>query len=658
MDKTTSINLGGLNFIIEESAHEKLTDYLKTVKKHLGKDIDPEEVLADIESSMAEKLKNNLTSYKEVVTVKDIEALIKVMGTAEDFNREVGPEEENIQAKDEETTSNSTKRKLYRDTDNAIISGVSAGLAAYFDIDPIVFRLLFVALVFANGFGLLAYLIFWIAMPEAKTASQKLEMHGQTPTIASLEKLSKFGKDLKANSRKHWQQLSAFGKILYFPFMLLGRLWEGLKKLWSKIWPIIRFVFGLFLIAGTFIGIIAIGTGSLYLLLQTYSDYRISFIPVTDLISAVPFSLMVASIFLALAIPTILLLLAGVSIVRRKNSLSFTVAAILIAIWMVATIAGSALALNYTPEVINRINNYPAIQTTSIKINGSDAQELVATGNIQIFIDPQSAETAVLEGRLVDLESIETTYENGRLNLVKKNIPEQKCLDCVRQSVTLKISGKNLNKIDVTDGTYVNLKNINQSSLNITSSNGSYVNLTGAIPNLKLTAKQANITAHDQSSDLIDVSIFESDSEIVLSGQTKKLLIHSANTDKYTSLLANNLTSQEVELSLDSPLTIINGQTPVINFNKNSTGILFHQNSQLTNQNSKTWLIANYQPLDSFEYSRQLEKINNRTDRKSITYKIIGDQEQGYLIKQDHLSPEEFERMSIRFSSALNLDRY
>ncbi|HNW55596.1 MAG TPA: PspC domain-containing protein, partial [bacterium] len=177
MDKTTSINLGGLNFIIEESAHEKLIDYLKTVKKHLGKDIDPEEVMVDIESSMAEKLKNSLTSYKEVVTVKDIEALITVMGTAEDFNREVGPEEESTQTK-EDSEASGIKRKLYRDTDNAIISGVSAGLAAYFDIDPIVFRLLFVALIFANGFGLLAYLIFWIAMPEAKTASQKLEMHG------------------------------------------------------------------------------------------------------------------------------------------------------------------------------------------------------------------------------------------------------------------------------------------------------------------------------------------------------------------------------------------------------------------------------------------------------------------------------------------------
>lgn len=656
MDKTTSINLGGLNFIIEESAHEKLVDYLKTVKKHLGKDIDQEEVMADIESSMAEKLKNNLTSYKEVITNKDIEALISVMGTAEDFNREVGPEEENTQTKDEDEPAG-IKRKLYRDTDNAIISGVSAGLAAYFDVDPIVFRLLFVALVFANGFGLLAYLIFWIAMPEAKTASQKLEMHGQTPTIASLEKLSKFGKDLKANSRKHWQQLSAFGKIFYLPFMLLGRFWEGFKKLWSKIWPIIRFTFGLFLIGGTFVGLITVGTGSLYLLLQTYSDYRISFIPIADLISTIPFSLIVTSAFLALAIPIILLLLAGISIVRRKNSLSFTMAAILIAIWMVATIAGSALALNYVPEVVNRVNNYPTTQMTSIKITGSEAKELLVNGNIQIIIDPQGNQPAVLEGRLVDLEGIETKYENNRLTLAKKNIHEQKCLDCIRQSVTLKIGGKNLNKVTAIDGAYVNLKNIDQPTLEVNSSNGSYIDLTGQISNLKLTANQANIVANSASSELIDTSILASDSEIVLAGQTKKLIIHSSNTDKYTSIIANKLSSQEVELLLDSPLTIISGQSETINFSKGSTGILFHQNSKLNNI-SKTWLISNYQPLDSFEYSRQLEKTNNHDYQKSITYKIIGNEEESYLIKKDTLTPDELERMSIRFSSALNLDRY
>ncbi|HNW56068.1 MAG TPA: hypothetical protein PKN62_03310, partial [bacterium] len=484
-----------------------------------------------------------------------------------------------------------------------------------------------------------------------------LEMHGQTPTIASLEKLSKFGKDLKANSRKHWQQLSAFGKILYFPFMLLGKLWEGLKKLWSKVWPIIRFIFGLFLIAGTFIGIIAIGTGSLYLLLQTYSDYRISFIPIADLISSIPFTLMVATGFLALAIPTILLLLAGISIVRRRSALTFTMAAILIAIWMVATIAGSALALNYVPEVVDRANRYPSVQQTSIKIDGNDAKELSVDGDIQILIDPQENKQASLEGRLVDLEGIEKKYENGKLTLTKKNLPEKKCFNCVRQNITLKIGGKNIEKLTANNGAYVGWANADQQFLTATSSYGAYVNINGKITDLKLNAVQANIVAANQDSQTIETSFLQPDSEISLSGKTKKLLIRSANTDKYVTLIANKLSSQDIEVAPDAPLTIIAGQTKNIAIVKKSDGILFHQNGQLNKDNANTWLITNYQPLDSFQFLREKEKLAQENDRDSISYHLIGNEDDGYMVNKGSLTADEFERMSLRFSSALNLDQ-
>lgn len=55
------------------------------------------------------------------------------------------------------------KRKLYR-SKNKVIGGVCAGLAEYFDIDPIIMRLLFVVFLF-SGFGLLVYLLAWIFVP-------------------------------------------------------------------------------------------------------------------------------------------------------------------------------------------------------------------------------------------------------------------------------------------------------------------------------------------------------------------------------------------------------------------------------------------------------------------------------------------------------------
>jgi phage shock protein C len=61
------------------------------------------------------------------------------------------------------------QRRLERPTDR-IIAGVCHGLGDYFEVDPVVVRLVFVALTAAGGAGLLAYLILWIVMPAAGSA--------------------------------------------------------------------------------------------------------------------------------------------------------------------------------------------------------------------------------------------------------------------------------------------------------------------------------------------------------------------------------------------------------------------------------------------------------------------------------------------------------
>jgi phage shock protein C len=56
-----------------------------------------------------------------------------------------------------------TKKRLT--LGNGPFGGVCAGLANYFDCDPIIPRLIFLALVFGDGCGLGLYFIFWLAMP-------------------------------------------------------------------------------------------------------------------------------------------------------------------------------------------------------------------------------------------------------------------------------------------------------------------------------------------------------------------------------------------------------------------------------------------------------------------------------------------------------------
>lgn len=56
-------------------------------------------------------------------------------------------------------------RVLRRPIAGRTLGGVCAGLARYFDIDPLLVRLVFVALVFAEGVGALLYLLLWLLVP-------------------------------------------------------------------------------------------------------------------------------------------------------------------------------------------------------------------------------------------------------------------------------------------------------------------------------------------------------------------------------------------------------------------------------------------------------------------------------------------------------------
>lgn len=58
----------------------------------------------------------------------------------------------------------STKR-LYRSRTNRIIAGVCGGLGDYFDIDPVLVRVIFVAFLLAFGSTALLYVILWLIVP-------------------------------------------------------------------------------------------------------------------------------------------------------------------------------------------------------------------------------------------------------------------------------------------------------------------------------------------------------------------------------------------------------------------------------------------------------------------------------------------------------------
>ena len=80
-------------------------------------------------------------------------------------------------------------RRLYRNPDSRVLGGVCSGMAAYFNMDTVILRVIFFLLFFLIGpFNLLLYIILWIVVPKAKTTAQKLEMKGKEATVSNIEK--------------------------------------------------------------------------------------------------------------------------------------------------------------------------------------------------------------------------------------------------------------------------------------------------------------------------------------------------------------------------------------------------------------------------------------------------------------------------------------
>ncbi|MFW5773068.1 MAG: PspC domain-containing protein [Tangfeifania sp.] len=207
MKKTFTINISGTIFHIEEDAYEVLQRYLVNLKKHFGTDEEGKEILADIEARIAEIFTENSLDEKKVITIDRVNQVIETMGTPEDFA------EEEAEAEEIYTSETKRKRRLYRDPDRRVLGGVCGGLGAYFNMDPVILRIIFVVLFFATtGAALLAYLILWIAVPKAKTTAQRLEMRGQEATVKNIEKSIREEVDEVKESYRKFKKSDTYSK--------------------------------------------------------------------------------------------------------------------------------------------------------------------------------------------------------------------------------------------------------------------------------------------------------------------------------------------------------------------------------------------------------------------------------------------------------------
>lgn len=94
--------------------------------------------------------------------------------------------------------------RLYRSTTNKIVAGVCGGLAEHFDFDPTLVRLIFVLLVFAQGLGILLYLILWMVTPRKIAEEKSKTSHNNDQKMSDfVEEISDNFKSFTKNIHDH-----------------------------------------------------------------------------------------------------------------------------------------------------------------------------------------------------------------------------------------------------------------------------------------------------------------------------------------------------------------------------------------------------------------------------------------------------------------------
>lgn len=401
MNKTVNINLAGIFFHIDEDAYLKLQRYLEAIKRSFTDSQGREEIISDIEARISELFTERMKTERQVIGNKEVEEVISIMGQPEDYLVDDEIFEDEPSNKTNHTYRSSNSKKLYRDTDNSYIGGVSAGLAHYFGIDAIWIRLIWILLVFGAGTGVFLYILLWILVPEAKTTAEKLTMTGEAVNISNIEKKIRDGFDSVSENvknidfQKHADKLkegfehasdNISDSVKRIPtnkikdssksfFDGLGNVIKGIFKVFAKI-------IGLFIVLATIAGTVALTIG---LIIGSFFNARVHFLD-SDLMelsttSGMSFELLSILIFIVSVIPLIFLFYLGLKIlVSNLKPLSNVAKFTLLGLWLLSLIGLITISINQglsysekAPVIINeKIETIKSTDTLVLTMKGND----------------------------------------------------------------------------------------------------------------------------------------------------------------------------------------------------------------------------------------------------------------------------------------------
>ncbi len=203
MNEITRIHLAKVPYNVEVEAKKELQKYLDAIKAYAG----DSDLVSDVESRMVEILADRKIVADGIVTAEDVKALKQQLGEPEEFS---GDEQAEVLPTEDD---GKPMHRLYRDTTQAWLGGVAAGIARYYGIQAVWVRLIFIALALASfGSVVLIYVILWLIIPPAKTAADLLQLEGKPATVTAIRALSERGQLINSN-RDH--KIARFFSVLF-----------------------------------------------------------------------------------------------------------------------------------------------------------------------------------------------------------------------------------------------------------------------------------------------------------------------------------------------------------------------------------------------------------------------------------------------------------
>lgn len=399
MKKTVRVNISGLVFMLDDDAYHKLNQYLEAIKSKFRNSSEGNEIISDVEARIAELFQSRMHTDKQVIILNDVDYIISVLGTPEAFDDSEEYEEQHQQQWDNSTIPPRKRRRLYRDPEHNVLGGVAAGMAHYFGIDPVILRVIFVVATLAYGTSALVYVLLWIILPEAKTASQKLEMKGQPVNLNTIEKtikdefnnvknnISRFAQSSKAKQfeervrqefdnvkkafagKKRSKQYAPPSAEVHSPErrQTAHNISYGVGQFLRFVYKLAAALFAIFLVISGFVGLTVV-TGLLFfgnspVSPTTWSDVAFSVSDVLHLVTQPVFVYMIITgAFLLAAIPLLITIFSGLKILFNFRSNNKVILVSSIGVWVAGlimlTVAGG-LSVQFFDNDARKLETHP-----------------------------------------------------------------------------------------------------------------------------------------------------------------------------------------------------------------------------------------------------------------------------------------------------------